>query len=185
MSARPSWLTDAMLDEMRRLKGTSFDNPMPDSAQSDALWKKSYDLGDDWVDGFGPRHSRHPNHSWLELAGHKALAAIEAEVMISECKGPTPRYIRVGDTVHVTNTEGLPEMDRYIGVSGVVTKVLDYECSEMVLFESGEGLVKLEYMLPWHILAKPCPNCDHGHGPSGLTMFGMRCSVCDGAKVAG
>lgn len=32
-------------------------------------------------------------------------------------------------------------------------------------------------------LAKPCPNCDHGNGSSGLTMWGLQCSVCNGEKV--
>ena len=95
------------------------------------------------------------------------------------------RNIRIGDTVQVTNTSGLHGMDKYIGVSGVVTKVYDYEASEMVLFESGEGMDKMEYQFPWHVLSKPCANCDHGHGSSGVGFFGMRCSVCDGAKVVG
>lgn len=30
---------------------------------------------------------------------------------------------------------------------------------------------------------KPCPNCDHGNGSSGVGMFGMRCYTCNGSKV--
>lgn len=88
-SARPDWLTDDWLAEMRRLKGSSRRQPMPDSPVSTAFIDaddEAHGHGDEeWVNGFSSGHHSHPNTSYLAEAGHAALAAIEAEEREAEC----------------------------------------------------------------------------------------------------
>lgn len=78
VSARPHWLTDPMLAEMRRLRGSSKDYAAFYMAVTGSIMiRDTHDNADSkeyWVavsDGY--------QGCWLTEAGHKALAAIEAE----------------------------------------------------------------------------------------------------------
>lgn len=74
MSARPDWLSDEMLAEMRRLRGSSEGSAM---APGPAYWALDqavgYHTSHCWTDDLAP------SGCWLTEAGHAALAAIEAE----------------------------------------------------------------------------------------------------------
>lgn len=72
--ARPGWMNDGRLEEMRRLKGSSEEEPSGDTREIVDLWAA------DKRDGDGRWADAKPGHvSWLTPAGHAALAAIEAE----------------------------------------------------------------------------------------------------------
>ena len=76
MSARPAWLTDEMLAEMRRLKGTSKDDPklVADTFHGiDEADTEAHDETERWW-----CYSEY-DRCWLTEAGNEALAAIEAE----------------------------------------------------------------------------------------------------------
>ena len=162
MSARPSWLTDAMLDEMRLLEGTSSSvrrgvggaNIAVLDSLADAMRESASEWASDWV--LSTTSDR--THVYLTPAGHKALAAIEAE-SAGKTVPTTPKFI-------------------YESKDGRVVRTLN----PLHMVPTMEPPASGEYAFPG---SKPCANCDRGHGPSGLTMFGMRCSVCDGAKVVG
>lgn len=78
MSARPKWLSDEMLAEMRRLKGTDDQNFKPwTQDMEEMLILTRGDAGEGWVNGFNQPPG--PGIGWLTEAGHEALAALEAE----------------------------------------------------------------------------------------------------------
>lgn len=70
-AARPSWLNDEMLEEMRRLKGTCQNDRLPKTVGYHALFKAKE--RNPFVDGL-------EQGCWLTFSGHRALAAIEAEI---------------------------------------------------------------------------------------------------------
>lgn len=83
VSARPSWLTDDMLAEMRRLRGTSKDNPLGEWVRIPAFERLLY-VGDGEGNGCGDGSAwvnAYPNRqsAWLTPSGHAALNAIDLE----------------------------------------------------------------------------------------------------------
>ncbi len=76
--ARPDWLTDAMLAEMRRLKGTDDQSCKSWSGDLEIILTQTRGREiEPWVNGFNPPQGE--NVGWLTREGHKALAAIEVE----------------------------------------------------------------------------------------------------------
>lgn len=170
MSARPDWLTDEMMAEMRRLKGTCAGNRMP---MTEAFWSisRGTPANTSWVNAHLPCDDL---TCWLTESGHKALAAIEAEAAGKTTPPPEKYIYKV-----VTGTSAAVRMLNPAWMEAQAAprshgNCLDGECDWCNEAEPATDSTPA---------TKPCPNCDHGNGPSGVSFFGMRCSVCNGSKV--
>lgn len=133
-SARPDWLTDEMLAEMRRLRGTDKDNPLPQcegwSKMHVTMFTEMRDHNDEcWLNGWpvGKDDARLRGTSWLTPEGHTALAAIEAEE-----RGVQPVF-SVGDEVQMN---GQPH------TAGAITSVRWCGTREHYEYTWGEGLAE-------------------------------------------
>lgn len=140
--ARPEWLTDEMLAEMRRLKGSSEFNKMPATKAYNDLFMASYKstihLGNHgqleslFVNGLGPGRISEDT-CWLTEAGHAALEAIEA-------KESAEKWVpKEGDRVRVTESSG-DGYKNWHGQEGVVRRCtyqsrvfLDLDCGDTIL----------------------------------------------------
>lgn len=81
-SARPDWLTDEMMAEMRRLEGTSESEGAQIQRSFWTLNTADFDAHDDDQSKWFVNCAEDDGACWLTPAGHKAVAAIEAEESI-------------------------------------------------------------------------------------------------------
>jgi hypothetical protein len=188
MSARPDWLTDEMLAEMRRLKGSSKDKALDVHAEFWPLNKADYDAnpGDDtawWIDS-----DDCDDECWLTPAGHKALAAIEVEAA-GELTIPEEYWLVCPDeseTIRVSPSDGSHIIFTKPGRYRVVLPGRREIGSVVVVPDRlvGVPISDISTLRFEHTTSpKPCTNCDHGNGSSGVSIFGMRCYTCNGKKV--